>query len=499
MSLRNRAFKLAPIAALALPLSFALAACGGRLDDKAFQNCPSTENCADTGPIGDDTGGDTDVDTGTDTAPDVYPDGPNGCGFGACTPGYKCQVDSCTTAYCFGDGSWEFSNYCEPDAPPPCPASEPYNGQACYSNGQSCGYYDAGCGTTVYATCYGGTWSVPILDCPPPPPPPPPACPDYEPPAGSGCSVAAAKCSWTSSCGGNDTGYCDPSTYSWSIFPGPCVGTCPSSEPANGSACTGSSSCKWPNSCGGADYGTCSGGRWNIAIGSCPPPPTCPISEPAPGSPCVASGVACGWTNACGGTDRGYCGPGGWSISFGGCPGKCPVSEPPAGSYCNSPGTSCSWPNGCGGSDYGYCNGGRWQMSGGGCPVPVCPSTTPKVGGACSSGLSCMYGNGCGGLDSWYCNAGSWITKGPGYCTPGCPSSKPSTGSACMTYPSSSSCSYVTDPAGQCTSNCFCSDVGSWACTTPTCSGPVPPPYPIDGGVPVYEAGISDAGFAEAW
>jgi hypothetical protein len=51
---------------------------------------------------------------------------------------------------------------------------------------------------------------------------------------------------------------------------------------------------------------------------------------------------------------------------------------------------------------------------------------------------------------------------------------------------SSSSCQYVTDPIAQCTSGCFCTDVGTWACSVPSCSGPLPP-VPVD-------AGVSDGG-----
>ena len=487
MSLRIRGLALSPLAALALPLSFALVACGGKLDDKAFQNCPATESCADTGPIGDaaDTG--DDADTG-DALPDTYPDAPPGCGSGPCSPGYSCTLDACTQAYCFGDNAWEFSNTCVPDTPPPCPASQPYNGQGCYAEGQSCGYSST-CGT-VYATCSGGAWSVPIIDCPPPPP----GCPTFEPPSGTGCSAGGEKCSWPNTCGSTDTGYCDPSTARWTLYPGTCSGTCPASEPANGSACSGSATCKWMSACGGTDYGACSAGRWNLSVGPCPAP-TCPVAEPAQGSPCVATGVGCGWTNACGGYDTAYCAPSGWRITYGSCTTKCPASEPAPGAYCPSAGASCSWPNSCGGTDTGYCNGSNaGQPTGGSCPAPVCPATTPKAGGACVNGLSCEYSNGCGGVDYWSCSGGTWFTKGPSYCPPGCPSGKPTTGSSCKAVPGGASCNYVTDPAGQCTSSCFCSDIGSWACTTPTCSGPVPPPF-ADGGVPIYDAGVGDAGF----
>jgi hypothetical protein len=53
-----------------------------------------------------------------------------------------------------------------------------------------------------------------------------------------------------------------------------------------------------------------------------------------------------------------------------------------------------------------------------------------------------------------------------------------------------SSCQYVTDPVAQCTSGCFCTDVGTWACTTPSCSGPLPPVS--------VDAGVSDGGIGAA-
>jgi hypothetical protein len=124
--------------------------------------------------------------------------------------------------------------------------------------------------------------------------------------------------------------------------------------------------------------------------------------------------------------------------------------------------------------------------------VPTCPAKPPAQYSSCAGYLSCQYSNGCGGIDYYYCTGSYWDGKGSGWCDPSCPGAKPSTGSSCKPA-SSSSCTYVTDPINQCTSNCFCSDVGTWACTTPSCSGGGG--YPVDAGVPPP----SDGGWADAY
>jgi hypothetical protein len=488
MSLRARNRRLASlaslasIAALAAPAALLLVACGGKVDGTSFQSCGATEFCDDTGTPGDDaadtgehadtadttdTADDTSVDTGADAQPDV----PFTCGKGPCVAGTACSIDPCTQAYCLSDGSWSYSDSCPPDAGG-CPPSLPSTGTGCSNEGLSC-TYPTTCGS-AYAGCKGGVWYASTPTCPPPP-----MCPISEPAPGTPCDPALGKsCSWSNACGSVDYGSCDPTTARWQIA-ATCSGGCPATEPTAGSTCASTATCNYVNSCGGTDTARCTGGRWLFSIGPCTTP-SCPLAVPLLGDACGTVGQACYWS-----CDKAYCSSTGWIPTNNTC-GGCPGVEPANGSTCAPSGLSCGWANKCGGSDLGTCNSGRWSITGGTCSVPYCPATRPSVGSTCTSGgLGCEYGNGCGGIDWYVCNGSSWQMKGPSPCAPGCPSAKPSTGTPCMAG-SSSSCQYVTDPIAQCTSGCFCTDVGTWACSVPSCSGPLPP-VPVD-------AGVSDGG-----
>lgn len=483
MSLRSHSLRFASLALIAVPASLALAACGGKVDDKQLQTCAATEFCDDTGTPGDDGGADT-SDTGTpgddgsadtsDTS-DTTPDAPFYCGKGPCVPGTACSIDACTQAYCLSDGNWAFSDSCPPDAGG-CPPSLPSFGTGCGSEGLACNYPTT-CGD-AYAACKGGVWYTSTPTCPPPT-----TCPVSEPASGTPCDPALGKsCNWKNACGSLDYGACDPSTGLWQIG-STCATGCPASEPTAGSACSTTAGCSYKSACGGTDDAKCSGGRWYVNVGPCTTP-GCPLAVPKLGDACGTVGQACYWP-----CDKAYCSNMGWVPTNNTC-GGCPGVEPANGSTCSLNGISCAWANRCGGTDSGTCNAGRWNISGGTCPVPLCPGTRPSVGSTCpSSGLGCEYGNGCGGIDWYYCSGSSWQMKGPSPCSPGCPSSKPTTGTSCK-IGTSSSCQYVTDPIAQCTSGCFCTDVGTWACSAPSCSGPLPP-VPVD-------AGVSDGGIGAA-
>jgi hypothetical protein len=477
MSLRSHSLRFASLALLTVPASLLLAACGGKIDGSAVQTCAPTEFCGDTGTAGDDGSihtSDTGI-TGDDGSTDTMPDAPFECGKGPCVAGTTCAIDACTQAFCVSDGSWAFSDSCPPDAGG-CPTSLPSSGAQCGSAPLKCDY-PTSCGIAS-AYCGGGGWLTSTPTCPPPPS----KCPISEPAIGTPCDPTLGKsCNWGNACGSIDYGLCDPTTGLWQISSS-CTTGCPASEPMAGSACTTTASCSYISSCGGTDDAKCSGGRWYVAIGPCASP-GCPVAVPKLGDGCSTVGQACYWP-----CDKAYCSITGWIPTNNTC-GVCPGLEPPNGSSCAPNGIACGWANKCGGTDSGTCNGGRWNISGGTCSVPTCPATRPNVGFACASnGLGCEYGNGCGGIDWYYCS-GTWQMKGPSPCNPGCPSGKPTTGAPCM-IGTGSSCQYVTDPIAQCTSGCFCTDVGTWTCTAPSCSGLLPPI-----GV---EAGVSDGGIGAA-
>ena len=255
------------------------------------------------------------VDSGPATDSGITPDGytdveppPGSCGVGACTAGYTCNIDACTTCICSSGGGWACTagdcfDTMPPPPPPPsmCPGYVPPEGTYCY--GALTCLYKNECGRDLYAICDGKTWHHKSDVCPPTT-----GCPKYEPSLGSYCASDGIKCGYPNACMGTDYLYCSGKTWKSAGSdcppdppPPPPPGKCPAYEPAYGSACSADgTSCKYPNGCGGADFAYCKGGTWIIDIGPCPPPPppptTCPTYKPASGAKCAPpSSSACSY------------------------------------------------------------------------------------------------------------------------------------------------------------------------------------------------------------
>lgn len=270
-----------------------------------------------------------------------------------------------------------------------------------------------------------GEWACTLLACVDAGPPPPPPCPGTVP---SGyCTSDGQVCTYPNGCGGKTIARCGGEW--WSVSSEPCSSACPPVQPTVGTACLGSATCSYKNDCGGSNTAWCDGKSWHVERGPCTVP-TCPSYLPKYGEPCVG-------------------------------PNK------------------CAYPSGCPMPHTAVCEGttSTWTVYWAECPPPpppTCPTALPPSGSACSSGLNCQWDNGCGGQTYGYCSSGTWMLK-PGGCVAGCPATKPPSGTPCKPI-GTSACTYLVPGTSSCTSQCFCADDYRWACLTPPCATPTPPP-----------------------
>lgn len=252
------------------------------------------------------------------------------CGSGPCSPGYTCAIP-CGSCSCVAGGGWVCSGGTDcydsgpyPDAYPTCPPYEPFDGQYCGGDeGLSC-TWPSSCGTSDYGYCSGGRWSVKRETCPS-------GCPTTRPMAGTSCASTA------------------PFPY-----------------------------CKYPSACGGVDLAYCTTGVWEYGPSDCPPPPPCPYALPPDGSYCPVDKQECDYANACGTTDYAVCIGGGWRVKPTCTGGSCPVYEPVSGASCTTPSaTMCSYPTPYGCSTDCFCaKDFRWA-----CYDPPCYPPPPDYDG----------------------------------------------------------------------------------------------------------------------
>lgn len=349
---------------------------------------------------------------------------------------------------------------------------------------------------------------------------PVPTCPSARPPIGMPC-VGPIECKFAGSLG-ESTARCVGGH--WTLDVPPCTGG-PAATPRLGEACTSEGAhCAWPNNCGTDDFGDCLGGVWQLKRATCPR--ACPWARPVDGSGCAALGASCAWPNDCGGLDDSLCvdmsalGVSGSAAWVGRHSCGCPVA-PGSGSCVAAGSPFCSYPDPCGHINTMFCGNGRWlwdekascncpeqpPTDGLGCdpalegwclykptalcdenwncdvdhhwrlpkprtclppPAPGCP-TFEGTCGPMQQGMLCGSPQHCGRISWLSCSGGNGQGAQPPVCDHACPDDKPTTGTPCFA-PATSICQYLTDVAGQCESDCVCTDAKTWACAPPTCT-----------------------------